>query len=313
MYATEAISIKKTLLSKVVLYFWMSVGAFLAAFAIEVFLIPNQLIDGGVVGIAMIFGNIFGTHLIPPLLLLFTFPFLILAFRYIGKAFLVHMLIAVLLFSGSLVFINHVLGWEFQGSNLEVVVIGGGLLGVGVGLIIREGGCVDGTEILGIIINRKYSFSVGQVVLVCNIFIFSVAGLVFRDWHPPLLSLINFMVAAKVMDTVIVGFEETKSVIIISKLSKNIAQAIIHEMGLGLTVMYGRGGFTGADQEILYVIIERLQLADLKDLIFKEDPNAFIAIENLHEVANGMQGLSIHRKRRKIDRIISRIFGKKVE
>src|SRR4029079_1853886 len=106
-------------------------------------------------------------------------------------------------------------------------------------------------------------------------------------WHPPLLSLIAYIVVSKIMDSVIVGLDETKSVLIISSKSKNIADAIIHERGLGLTIMYGRGGYSGDEREILYVIAERLQLADLKELIHREDSNAFIAIENLHEVAYG--------------------------
>lgn len=114
-----------------------------------------------------------------------------------------------------------------------------------------------------------------------------MAGYVFQDWHPPLLSLITYMVVIKVMDSVIVGLDETKSVLIISRKSQTIAKAIIHELGLGLTIMYGRGGFSGDEREILYVIAERLQLADLKELIHREDPLAFVAVENLHEVANG--------------------------
>ena len=124
----------------------------------------------------------------------------------------------------------------------------------------------------------------------------AVAGLVFQDWHPPLLSLITYIVVIKIMDSVIVGLDETKSVLIISSKSKEIADAIIHELGLGLTVMYGRGGFSGDEREILYVIAERLQLAELKELIHREDPSAFIAIENLHEVANGQQGYNVDKK-----------------
>ncbi|GAB4228902.1 MAG: YitT family protein [Chlamydiales bacterium] len=289
----------------------MAIGAFLAAFAIEVFLIPNSLIDGGIVGISMILGNLFGTRLIPIFLLIINLPFLLLAYRSIGKSFLIHMLAATLMFSGFLVLIPLYLGLEFTGDNLEVVVIGGAILGIGLGLIIREGGCLDGTEILGIILNRRYGFTVGQVVLACNIFIFGSAGLVFQDWHPPLLSLITFMVASKVMDAVIVGLDETKSVIIISKKSKEIADSIVHQLGLGLTIMYGRGGFTGLEQEILYVITERLQLADLKELVFREDPQAFIAIENLHEVTNGMQGLRNKRGQRRIEKIVKQILGRK--
>lgn len=194
------------------------------------------------------------------------------------------------------------------GKTLEVVVIGGALLGIGIGLIIRYGGCVDGTEILGIIINRQTGFTVGSVVLVCNIFVFGTAGLVFQDWHPPLLSLIAYIVVVKIMDAVIVGLDETKSVLIISSKSKAIADAIIHELGLGLTVMYGRGGFSGDEREILYVIAERLQLAELKELIHREDPTAFIAIENLHEVANGNQNTKPTNRKKYLNDLLSRLF-----
>jgi uncharacterized membrane-anchored protein YitT (DUF2179 family) len=183
--------ITKSLTSQIVLYFFMALGAFLAAFAIQVFLIPNRLIDGGTVGLAMIFGNQTSTSLIPFYLILINLPFVFLAYRSIGKAFVAHMVFAVVIFAASMVFIDHFLPWQFKGETLEVVVIGGAILGIGVGLIIRYGGCMDGTEILGIIINRRTGFTVGQVVLVCNIFIFGLAGAVFKDWHPPLLSLIR--------------------------------------------------------------------------------------------------------------------------
>lgn len=279
--------VKRSFVSQFLTYFWMSIGAFLAAFALEVFFIPNHLIDGGVVGIAMIFGNVFGTHIIPYLLILFNLPFLFLAYRSIGKHFVIHMIVANLLFAAFLVLISNFLKFEFHGESLEVVVIGGAILGIGIGLIIREGGCLDGTEILGIIMNRRAGFTVGQVVLACNVFVFGTAGLVFQDWHPPLMSLITYIVVIKIMDSVIVGLDETKSILIISSKSKAIADAIIHELGLGLTIMYGRGGFSGDEREIIYVIAERLQLAELKELIHREDPQAFIAIENLHEVAYG--------------------------
>lgn len=297
----------KSIRSQIIPYFFLAVGAFLFAFAIEVFLVPNNLIDGGIVGIAMICAKLFGSHLLPYFVLAFNLPFVYLAYRYIGKVFVFHMLFALMLFAGSVFFINQVIPWEFKAESLEVVVIGGAIMGVGIGLIIRYGACLDGTEILAIIYNRLTGFTVGQVVLVCNVFVFGAAGLVFQDWHPPILSLITYMVVSKIMDTVIVGLDETKSVLIISSKSKNIADAIIHELGLGLTIMYGRGGYSGDEREILYVIAERLQLSDLKELIHREDPTAFIAIENLHEVANGNQG-NVKRKTR-VEGIISRILS----
>lgn len=301
----------KSYASYVLDYFLMAVGAFCAAFALEVFLIPNKLIDGGVVGVAMIFANMFGQKLLPLFLVGFNLPFLYLAYRSIGKVFLWHMLFATVVFAGSLVFIHNVMSATFKGEMLEVVVIGGAILGIGIGLIIRYGGCIDGTEILGIIINRKTGFTVGQVVLFCNIFVFGSAGLIFQDWHPPLLSLIMYIVVIKIMDAVIIGLDETKSVLIISSKSKEIADAIINELGLGLTVMYGRGGYSGDAREILYVIAERLQLAELKELIHREDSSAFIAIENLHEVANGNQGNKATNRKQRIDALLARLFSQR--
>lgn len=297
----------KSIRSELIIYFFLIAGAFLAAFALQVFFVPNRLIDGGIVGIAMICANFFGNKYLGFFTLVLNLPFVYLAYRYIGKVFVLHMFFALLFFTGSLFFIEHYMPWaEFKGETLEVVVIGGALLGIGIGLIIRYGGCLDGTEILGIISNRLTGFTVGQVVLVINIFVFVGAGIAFKDWHPALLSLITYMVVSKIMDTVIVGLDETKSVLIISSKSKAIADAIVHELGLGLTIMYGRGGFSGDAREILYVIAERLQLAELKEIIYREDPAAFIAIENLHEVANGNQAGKY--KKTSITELISRIL-----
>ncbi len=298
----------RTISSVIAGYLWIVFGAFLAGFAVEVFLIPKNLIDGGVIGISMIFSYIFGKNLLPIFLTVFTAPFLYMAYRYIGKVFLQHMTAAAAAFVFWIFFIHQFTDWKFIGESLEVVVIGGSILGIGIGLIIRYGGCIDGTEILGIIINRSTGITVGQVVLVCNVFIFTIAGLVFKDWHPPILSLITFMVATKVMDAVILGMEETKSVWIISPKSDVIAKRIMHELGLGVTILYGRGGFSGEEKEILYVISERLQLAELKELTYSEDPNAFVAIENLHEVSNGVQKETRVSSQKKVEHLMSKIF-----
>ncbi len=300
---------KKSILMQLIIYFWISLGAFLAAFAIEIFLLPNKLIDGGVIGIAMILANIFGPQYLTLFSVILNIPFIYLAYRSIGKTFVIHMLYAILVFAGSLAFIHNFMPWEFKGETLEIVVVGGSLLGIGFGTIIRYGGCTDGTEILGIILNRKTGFTVGQVVLFCNIFVFGAAGIVFQDWHPALLSLITYIVVIKVMDTVIIGLDETKSVLIISQKSKAIAEAIIHELGLGLTIMYGRGGYSGDEREILYVIAERLQLAELKELVQREDPSAFVAIENLHEVANGNLSNGDNKKKTRIQTLVAKFLG----
>lgn len=287
----------KTPSQQLLSYFWIVGGSFLAALSIKVFLLPNQLIDGGIIGVAMILARLSPKMLFPLYFILLTLPFIYLSYRFIRRTFFIQMIIAVLLFSLFLALCNLIP--PFKSDPLEIIVIGGAILGIGAGLIIRNGGCLDGTEILAIIINRKKGFTVGQVVLFINIFIFSAYGALFRDWHIAFQSLLTYVVAFKMMDIVIVGLDELKSVIIISSKYQEIAQAVMDEMGLGLTVMYGRGGYSHNDKEILFVIVERLQLADLKDLILKKDATAFIAVENLHEVVYSRQSTTTVKRREK--------------
>ncbi|QVL57357.1 MAG: YitT family protein [Simkaniaceae bacterium] len=277
-------------------YFWTAVGAFLAAVSIKVFLFPNDLIDGGIIGISMILTRLTTKAVFPIYFIILTLPFIYLSYKFIRRTFFIQMIIAVILFSLSLAILNR-FSSPFESDPLEIIVIGGAILGIGAGLIIRNGGCLDGTEILAIIINRKKGFTVGQVVLFINIFIFAAYGFIFRDWHIALRSLLTYVVAFKMMDIVIVGLDELKSVMIISSKPKELTQLVMHEMGLGLTVMYGRGGYTGDAREILFVIVERLDLADLKDIVLREDPSAFMAIENLHEVVSGRQAKIPTKKR----------------
>ncbi len=271
----------------------------MAALSIRVFLFPNQLIDGGIIGIALIAARILGSKFLSMFLVIFNLPFIYLAYKHIRRSFVFQMLIAVVLFAIFLTILQTVP--SFEGDALEIIVIGGAILGIGAGLIIRNGGCLDGTEIMAIIINRKKGFTVGQVILVINIFIFAAYGWIFQDWHIALRSLMTYIVAIKLMDIVIVGLDELKSVIIISGQSEKVSKAIMHEMGLGLTVLYGRGGYSKEQRELLFVIVERLDLADLKEIALREDPKVFIAVENLHEVVygRGLRKLPVVKKRRR--------------
>lgn len=285
----------KTIRQHSVDYFWIAIGAFFAAFAIRIFLLPNFLIDGGIVGIALILSKLFGEKYLSFFLIVLNIPFIYLAYKHIRRTFVIHMFIAILLFAGFLFALDSVSG--FEGDAIEIIVIGGALLGIGVGLIIRNGGCLDGTEILGIIINRKKGYTVGQVVLFCNIFVFTAYGLIFLNWHIALQSLITYIVAFKMIDLVIMGLDEMKSVLIISAKPSELAEIITQELGLGLTIVHGKGGFTGDVREILFIVVERLDLAELKEIVLREDPSAFMAIENLHEVVYGKQAHLPYRKK----------------
>jgi len=272
-----------------------SIGSLLAAIAIRVFLIPNELIDGGVVGVSLIFARLLGNNYLSFFLVLLNLPFIYLAYKHIRKTFVVHMLIAIILFAIFLSLLQNVPA--FHGDFLEIIVIGGAILGAGVGFIIKSGGCTDGSEILAIIINRKKGYTVGQIIFTINIFIFSIYGWIFKDWHIALKSLMTYIIAFKMIDIVIAGLDEVKAVLIMTSNPKKIQNLIMHQLGLGLTIIPGIGGFTKESKDILFIIVERLDLAELKDLVLTEDPTAFMAVQNLHEVAYGNQIPKISQKR----------------
>lgn len=286
-------SIKKIILN----YIWITIGAFLAALSIRVFLYPSKLIDGGIIGISLISARLLGDHVLSYALIIFNLPFIYLAYKYIRKTFVIQMFISVVIFSGFLTLLQNF--HPFKGDILEIIVFGGAILGTGVGLIIRNGGCTDGTEILAILMNRKMGFTVGQIVLVANIFIFSIYGLIFKDWHIALQSLMTYVVAFKMIDIVIAGLDEMKSVMIMTTKQKQVSELVMHKLGLGLTIIPGIGGYSGTERNILFVIVERLDLAELKEIVLREDPMAFLAVENLHEVAYGRHLPRIFHKRRK--------------
>jgi uncharacterized membrane-anchored protein YitT (DUF2179 family) len=279
-------------------YAGMCIGAFFAALAIRLFLIPNELIDGGVIGISLILARLFGTQYLSLYLLLLNLPFVFLAWRFIRRSFVIHMLGAIVFFAFFLKLLDHLP--SFEADPLEAIVIGGAMLGAGAGFIIRHGGCTDGTEILAILINRRKGYTVGQVIFFLNIFIFAAYGWIFNDWHIALRSLMTYLVAFKTMDIVIAGLEELKSVLILCSKPEKLSKIITHELGLGLTFIKGKGGFSGEDRDILFIIVERLDLAELKEIVLREDPAAFMAIENLHEVAYGRTArIALKRKQKR--------------
>jgi uncharacterized membrane-anchored protein YitT (DUF2179 family) len=290
--------LSKKISSHLFSYLGMAVGAFFAAMAIRIFLIPNELIDGGVIGISLILARLFGSSYLSFFLLVLNLPFIYLAYRYIRRSFVIHMFAAIVLFAIFLFLLEKLP--SFGADPLEAIVVGGAMLGAGAGFIIRHGGCTDGTEILAILINRKKGFTVGQVILFINIFIFAAYGWIFNDWHIALRSLMTYIVAFKMMDIVIAGLEELKSVLIMCSKPDKLSKIITHELGLGLTFIKGKGGYSGEDRDILFIIVERLDLAELKEIVLREDPSAFIAIENLHEVAYGRTAkIAMKRKARK--------------
>ncbi|MEW8987918.1 MAG: YitT family protein, partial [Bacillus sp. (in: firmicutes)] len=174
----------------------------------------------------------------------------------------------------------------FTDDILLATVFGGIALGSGVGLVIRYGGSLDGTEILAILINKKIPFSVGEVIMFFNIFIFGTGGFVF-GWDRAMYSILAYFIAFKTIDIVIEGLDQSKSAWIISDKHKEIGDAILARLGRGVTFLSGEGAYTGDDKKVIFCVITRLEEAKLKLIVEDLDSNAFLAVADIAEVRGG--------------------------
>ncbi|ANE48759.1 membrane protein [Paenibacillus swuensis] len=271
---------RKDILKRVV---FIITGALLVAIGLEFFLVNNNIIDGGIVGISIIASHLTGWPL-GLFLFVLNLPFLFLGYKQIGKTFALSTLLGVTVMSLGTNFFH---SWEpFTQDDLLAAVFGGIIIGIGVGLVIRFGGSLDGTEIVAILLNKKSPFSVGEMVMFFNLFILSSAGFVF-EWDRAMYSLIAYFIAFKMIDITLEGFDESKSVWIISENNREIGEAILDRLGRGVTYLHGEGGFSGDYKNVVFCVITRLEEAKLKSIVDELDPAAFLAIGNIHDVKGG--------------------------
>lgn len=270
---------KKTLLN----IFFLTAGAFIAAFAIECFLVPNKIIDGGIVGIS-IMAHYKSNLPLGLFIFLLNIPFVCLAWKKMGKAFVISTLYAVTMLAIGVTLIPGWAAGRHVSEPFLACIFGGLILGVGVGIILRNNGSLDGTEIVAIRIAKKWGFSVGEIIMFFNLFIFTAAGVVFDSWQSAMYSMIAYFIAYRVIDIVIEGLNESKSIFVISDSSKEIGKAVMEEFDISITYIAGRGGYSNQEKKIVYCVINRLEVAKFKNLVKSIDPSAFVAIENVHEV-----------------------------
>jgi uncharacterized membrane-anchored protein YitT (DUF2179 family) len=259
------------------------IGAFIFAIGLEAFLVPNQIIDGGIVGVSIITSYLTETKL-AIWLVLFNLPFIYFGYRQIGKTFAVVTLIAIMLMSGFTILLHTI--EPFTDDLLLSTVFGGFLLGAGIGLVIRAGGSLDGTEILAVSFTDRLPFSVGEIVMFFNIFILGTAGFVF-SWDRAMYSLITYFVAFKTIDIVLEGLDQSKAAWIITTAPDDIGQAIMDRLGRGVTYLHGEGAYTGDGKKVVFTVISRLEETKLKDILDDYDEKAFLAIGNIHDVRGG--------------------------
>nr|WP_243240511.1 YitT family protein [Clostridium cibarium] len=270
--------------------FFMVIGSILAAMGLEIFLIPNNIIDGGITGI-----SIMASHLTSIQLGIFIFilnlPFVIIGYKQIGKTFALSTIFSVICFSIFVTLFHPVPG--ITQDTLLATIFGGIILGVGIGLIIRNGGSLDGTEIIAIILEKKSAFSIGEIVMFINFFILGISGFVF-SWDRAMYSLIAYFIAFKAIDITVEGLEESKAVIIVSDKNSDISNAIINRLGRGITLLNGKGAYSGDETEVIYVVLSRLEIAKLKNIVNDFDENALITITSVEGTGKKYVKKAIH-------------------
>lgn len=262
--------------------FFITFGAVVAAFALETFLVSNQIIDGGVIGISMIISHVTKWNL-GLLVIVLNTPFIILAFRKMGKVFVLQTAYANIILALALNFFQH---YKVTGDLLLATVFGGIILGTGVGLILKNEASLDGTEILSLLVSKKFGCSVGEFIMGINIFIYLVAGKVF-GWENAMYSILTYFIASKVIDVVMEGLNSSKSVEIISDEAGAIGNALIEKLDISVTYLRGIGGYSGQDKDIIYCVISRLELPKMLEIIKEIDPRAFVAVVDVHEAYGG--------------------------
>ena len=266
---------------------FIAIGIGCAAFALESFLLPNNFIDGGATGISLLLSEITQIPLYI-LLVVINAPFIFMGYKLIDQQFAIKTAMAIVGLASSVAFIHFP---EVTHDKLLVAVFGGFFLGAGIGLSIRGGAVIDGTEVLAIYLSRKFSTTIGDIIIIINILIFSVAAYLLSV-ETALYSLITYLAASKTLDFVIEGIEEYTGVTIISSHNNEIREMIINDLGRGVTVYkgkrgYGKNGETN-DTDIIYTVITRLELNKLNTEIIKIDPNCFVVMSSVKDTKGGM-------------------------
>lgn len=266
---------------------FISLGIFSAAFGFKGFLLTNHFIDGGATGIALLISAITSIPLFI-LIICVNIPFVLLGYKVMGSQFAIKTAFSI---TGLSIVLALVQFPNVTNDNLLVAVFGGFFLGAGIGLAVRGGAVIDGTEVLAIFVSRKLGITIGDVIIIINIIIFSAAAY-FLGIEIALYSMITYLAASKTLDFVIEGIEEYIGVTIISSHSEEIAQVIINKLGRGVTVYSGKKGYgkrgETMDVDIIYTVITRLELNKLKTEIAKIEPGAFVVMSSVKDTHGGM-------------------------
>ena len=259
---------------------FIAIGAFVVAIGLDMFLLPNKIIDGGVIGVSMMVSYLTKWNL-GLLIFCINIPFILLALKKLGKKFVFQTLYATFILS---IATNLLHGKAATEDLLLATVFGGIILGFGVGLILRNNASLDGTEMVSINLAKKLKIvSVGELLMFINLFIYAGAGFLY-GWDRALYSILTYYIASKVIDSVLEGLDKAKSVKIVSEYYKEIGSAIMKDLDRSVTYMKTTGSYSKQEKVLTYCVVSKFEMPRLKDLVHTVDPKAFLVTEDVHEV-----------------------------
>ncbi len=274
----------KTVLRELFNILLIILGIFSAGFGLKGFLLSSRFIDGGVTGVSMLISAVLGWPL-PILILVINLPFIAVAYFQVGKKFALKSALGIAGLSLCLAFVKFP---DVTPDKLLTAVFGGFFIGAGIGLAIRGGAVLDGTEIAALLVSKSSSLlRVGDVILIFNIFIFLAAAF-FLGVESALYSILTYFAASKTIDFLIHGIEEYTAIIIISERNEEIRQRIVGDLNRGVTIYKGRGGLSDAEQNILMCVVTRLEIGRVRTVVKEVDEAAFILIHPLADAQGGV-------------------------
>lgn len=279
-------------------FVWLLVAGVINAFGVTMFLFPVKLYDSGISGLSMLLDQV-----TPPTLSLSVFlvviniPIFLFGLRRQGLAFTLYSVFAVAVYSVTSYLILYVLPVDVSfvsplaGSDLLLCAIFGGVVsGVGSGLTIRNGGAIDGIDVLSVTFSKRIGISIGSFVLVFNTILYIVCGLVIRSWILPLYSIVTYFVGSKTVDFIIEGFDSSKCAMIVTTKANELSEALSEKFKASGTIVSAVGGYSKEEKQILYFIVNRFQINRLKTLVQEIDADAFISLQDVTDIIRRPQG-----------------------
>jgi uncharacterized membrane-anchored protein YitT (DUF2179 family) len=262
----------------------VAVGILSAAFGLKGFLLSSRFIDGGVTGVSMLLADVLGVPL-ALLIPLINLPFIALGYRMVGRRFAFKSALAI---AGLALCLALVSFPDVTHDKLLTAVFGGFFIGAGIGLAIRGGAVLDGTEVAALLVSKRSELlRVGDVILILNVFIFSAAAF-FLGVESALYSVLTYFAASKTVDFLLHGLEQYTAVVVVSERSEEIRQGIIRDLERGVTVYKGRGGRSDSEQDILFCVVTRLEIGRVRGVVSEHDPSAFVVVYPLSDVHGGV-------------------------